>query len=589
VFTRFGFAVVGFTLNQYSTIKWLSTVPRNIPVIEMEIESPSNRISMKFGKQVLYDLTKSKSLGKTIGHDFGEIQSGQAARIELSIKALGNIDITNIKNTGSNDFTLLNTLDANRSLRDGDELKLEIQYAPSDNSKKYGRIEITLGDQTVYTVNLVGGKYEYKSTTNDRYVQNRNREINQRNITNNNASNNWGSNDDNPMVWGEDDNIPDGWDRDSIYDYVGDFSEGLAVVRTGDKYGYISNTGYKVVPLIYDDAKDFKEGRANVYIKKVFSKKEWGYINKAGIEIIPTEFKNSANFSDGIAVIKDKIIDKNGNELREIQGFDYIGDFNYGLAPVKKDDKYGFIDKFGNVQIRFQFDYTGGFNKYGVALVKKEDKYYYINNNGYNFLANDYEIDLFEEDYKDYILPRFNKYGLLKVKKNDKYGFVNRNGNEIVPIDFDVLYDFGRLYTMGEKNGEYFYIDTSGTMFDDVNLLTISEGIGYTDKDENSFPLQSGGKWIIRFYDDNNNTIATIEKDYYDNRDFEFRNGMAIVEKNGKFGFINDKINEVIPCIYEKVDNFNEYGVAKVEKDGIYMYIDKNGFVIARWLENSHY
>ncbi|MDR2409638.1 MAG: WG repeat-containing protein [Bacteroidales bacterium] len=44
------------------------------------------------------------------------------------------------------------------------------------------------------------------------------------------------------------------------YDYVGDFSEGLAYVELNGKYGYIDKTGTEVIPLKYDDAWGFSEG-----------------------------------------------------------------------------------------------------------------------------------------------------------------------------------------------------------------------------------------------------------------------------------------------------------------------------------------
>jgi hypothetical protein len=48
------------------------------------------------------------------------------------------------------------------------------------------------------------------------------------------------------------------------YDYVGDFSEGMARVRIGDwkpgKWSYIDKVGKEVVPIKYDFAFDFCEG-----------------------------------------------------------------------------------------------------------------------------------------------------------------------------------------------------------------------------------------------------------------------------------------------------------------------------------------
>lgn len=48
------------------------------------------------------------------------------------------------------------------------------------------------------------------------------------------------------------------------YDFVGEFSEGLARVRRGNKWGYINEEGKEIIPLIYDYAHDFHNGTTSV-------------------------------------------------------------------------------------------------------------------------------------------------------------------------------------------------------------------------------------------------------------------------------------------------------------------------------------
>jgi hypothetical protein len=49
------------------------------------------------------------------------------------------------------------------------------------------------------------------------------------------------------------------------FDFILDFSEGLAAVRVGGKHGYIDRTGEIVIPLLYDEAYSFSaEGLATV-------------------------------------------------------------------------------------------------------------------------------------------------------------------------------------------------------------------------------------------------------------------------------------------------------------------------------------
>ena len=57
----------------------------------------------------------------------------------------------------------------------------------------------------------------------------------------------------------------------------------------------------------------------------------------------------------------------------------------------------------------------------------------------------------------------------------------------------------------------------------------------------------------------------------------DFKEGLALIEdrENHKYGYINKQGKIVIPCIYDKADDFSN-GMATVMLDGIEFYIDKN-------------
>ena len=66
-----------------------------------------------------------------------------------------------------------------------------------------------------------------------------------------------------------------------------------------------------------------------------------------------------------------------------------------------------------------------------------------------------------------------------------------------------------------------------------------------------------------------------------------YKNGLAIVEKDGKWGYINENGNIVLPYIYDKAGNFyvgDSRGIlAIVEKDGMTAKIDTSGNIIEDW------
>lgn len=51
---------------------------------------------------------------------------------------------------------------------------------------------------------------------------------------------------------------------DTVYEFAGNFKDGLALVRLNGKFGFIDRRGKEVIPLIYDNAENFRDGRAKV-------------------------------------------------------------------------------------------------------------------------------------------------------------------------------------------------------------------------------------------------------------------------------------------------------------------------------------
>ncbi|MBK7871405.1 MAG: WG repeat-containing protein [Saprospiraceae bacterium] len=69
------------------------------------------------------------------------------------------------------------------------------------------------------------------------------------------------------------------------YNEIQPYSEGFAVAKLKDSYGYIDTTGQLVIPCTFSKASAFFEGRAAVQRDG-----SCGYINKTGNEVVPFEF-----------------------------------------------------------------------------------------------------------------------------------------------------------------------------------------------------------------------------------------------------------------------------------------------------------
>ena len=72
------------------------------------------------------------------------------------------------------------------------------------------------------------------------------------------------------------------------------------------------------------------------------------------------------------------------------------------------------------------------------------------------------------------------------------------------------------------------------------------------------------------------------------NQILSFSEGLATVKLDGKYGFINTKGKEVIPCKYDYAGEFSE-GLAKVGLDGKDGYINTKGKLVIATGTKEHW
>jgi len=206
------------------------------------------------------------------------------------------------------------------------------------------------------------------------------------------------------------------------YDYASEFSEGLARVGKNGKYGFVDEKGKVVVPIkyvaasnfnyglavvktvdnqsffidktgkpfngnVYQDAKSFSEGMAAVQ-DQYFN---YGFIDPKGEVVIPNEYTVVSWFREGIAAVGKSengktlytYINKEGDKLTEDFEFEEAKDFQGGVGRVRKNGKFGLIDKFGSPITSYEFDYISEFGEDdGLALAKKNGYDIYLNKEG---------------------------------------------------------------------------------------------------------------------------------------------------------------------------------------------------------------
>lgn len=190
----------------------------------------------------------------------------------------------------------------------------------------------------------------------------------------------------------------------TIYDSIGKFSEGLAVVKKGNEYGFIDRNGKLRISMQYQKAGEFSEGLVAI---KLIDK--WGFINQDEKIVIQPQFDSVSPFAKEISVVKkgDKtnfltaegevvnstwyddvkqnskgkwiltvnkkkgLADADGTELLSPK-YNYVEDLGSGMVKVGKDGKFGLLDYKENFIISITYDNIVYIPAQSLILTKTE-------------------------------------------------------------------------------------------------------------------------------------------------------------------------------------------------------------------------
>jgi hypothetical protein len=371
-----------------------------------------------------------------------------------------------------------------------------------------------------------------------------------------------------------------------IYGEAFSFSEGLAAVKKGNKYGYINRKGELVLPFVYDSVRSFKEGLAAVK-----QNGEYVFIDKNGQIIFSYDYDLPINkigdFKEGwLSVMRIDtiwsaykwwgVIDKKGKEVIPLGKYSYIYPLNEGVAMVygaRTDERYGYINREGDeiTSLYYPMDFIG--NEMREGLLFKDD--FSTNERGYW----DKNMNLvFSCSHKEGCRSRFSFCEDMVRVQYDKYGFRNRKGELVIPMTYDHAEDFSEDLVLVVLNDKYGYIDKQGKVvipfvfdtyfYNHSNLWwygdSFQEGMAIVKKDKKYGFINKKGELIVPYqYDEVG----------------RFKEGLAWVKQNGQYGFVNKKGELIVPCQYDSVNSYSE-GFAAVKKNEKWGFIDQNGSVL---------
>lgn len=143
---------------------------------------------------------------------------------------------------------------------------------------------------------------------------------------------------------------------------IHDYSDGLALIHAGNKWGYIDTSGHIFLSLKYDRAKDFKEGTALVK-----ESNRYYYIDRSGTELADKKisFDEVGRFQDELAWVK--VFDQYGyiNEdsiFFKIPRFTEASSFFNDIASVTTLDSFGYIFKDCREDLAAKYDQRNDFS-----------------------------------------------------------------------------------------------------------------------------------------------------------------------------------------------------------------------------------
>ena len=156
------------------------------------------------------------------------------------------------------------------------------------------------------------------------------------------------------------------------------FDEGLAPARHhGTKlYGWLDGQGNWAIAPTYTDARQFSEGLAAVKVGDY-----WGYINKSTLSAVQPKFPSIPEpFSEGVALVE--VQAGSGYMLPDgsraiTDNFQWAKSFSGGLAAVRHDKRWGFIDHQGAWVIPAKYREVGAYARHGTGVGGSEPAPFY--------------------------------------------------------------------------------------------------------------------------------------------------------------------------------------------------------------------
>ena len=215
------------------------------------------------------------------------------------------------------------------------------------------------------------------------------------------------------------------------------------------------------------------------------------YLDKKGYEAFNVAAKEGSKCTGGFITIMDKNnrayhVNKKGKPI-STKNWDDAGEFIEGLASVKENGKWGFIDTTGKKIIEPKYDIVSNFSK-GAAIVKLNGAFFLINKKGEPIGNAKYEAAGNPGN------------GTFPVQKDKLAGLIDSKGNVIADFKYNSILYMTEDRAWAAKDGKWGLLDNKGkplTEFIYQGAYDFKDGFGRFVLNDKVGVVNKSGKVIL--------------------------------------------------------------------------------------------
>ncbi len=331
------------------------------------------------------------------------------------------------------------------------------------------------------------------------------------------------------------------------FDFVEEFSEGLAVVNLDGKIGYLTKTNDMKIEPQFDDGFSFENGFAVVEMKGLFGlinrsgeyivnpvyddlgnvnnellyfekNGKKGFFNTKGVEVIFPQYSDAYNFKNKLAIVEKNnlfgVIDSKGSTRIEIK-HEAIKMIGTNLFAVKIANLWGVVNHLNELVLAIEYDYIG-VEQDTLIVVEKENQFNYWDIENKRFITK-----VWFDRYAEYkVLALFNN-GFAKVKTRNGYNFINKRAEFLFDMFYINLGEYNTNIAFEDSKG-WGYINEKGKVIVKPNYtktISFNRSGGVVEIGENRGLIDNNGEILLPIYFEEvkliNDTLVILKKNNY--------------------------------------------------------------------------